>query len=46
MVDKFTLDFGFEMFLDTVVDEMYPNFKGFARILPNLPKIDSLDGCV
>ena len=43
MVDKFTLDFGFEMFLDTVVDEMYPNFKGFARILPNLPKIDSLD---
>ena len=31
------------MILDTVVDDKYPNFKGFSRILPNLPKIENSD---
>ena len=39
---KFDLDFGFEMVLETM-DETFQNFKGFKRILTNLPEIQNDD---
>ena len=39
-----TLDFGYDMFIDTIVDDTFPVFKGFARVLPNQPRLENDDG--
>ena len=38
-----TLDFGYDMFIDTIVDDSFPVFKGFARVLPNQLKLENDD---
>ena len=47
---KLDLDFGFEIILDRG-DDTFPTFKGFKRILPNLPDIqnddvESMENCL